>query len=181
VSDPDCFGQARALTVLAPVQRGRESALASLLDGLPGGADSPLARVPGTHFARWVLLDQPVYEGPPQKRDTWRASRLLFTSNFDGRLDHYLEGLRTGLGADGDAIFGHCTGYPGSGGGAGAYAAWMRHHHVPSALFFAAYGDQTVEQVRADLDARTGLMTFALEAQGLPPAELQRRFLERFP
>ena len=71
-------GQAYALTVLAPITRGRESVLARVLDEFPAGAASPLARVPGIHFARWVVLDDVVYQGGRQRRDLWRASRLLF-------------------------------------------------------------------------------------------------------
>jgi hypothetical protein len=180
VSDHDVSGQARALTLLAPVEPGRASDLAAALDALGGGDDSPLARVHGTHFARWVLLDQVVYQGPPQRRDTWKAPRLLFTSNFDGPLETYLDALRTGLGADGDAIFGHCSGYPGS-ADAQAWSAWLRARTVPSALFFGAYGEQTVHEVRTNLDLRARLTAFALDAQGLEPAELQARFKEAFP
>ena len=180
MSDHDVFGQAHALTVLAPVEPGRASDLAAYLDGLPSDATGPLSRVRGTHFGRWVVLDQLVYQGPPQKRDTWRAPRLLFTSNFDGPLDPYLEALRTGLGADGDAVFGHCSGYPGS-ADAGAWSAWLLARRVPSSLFFAGYGDQTVEDVKANLALRARLIAFALQAQGLEPAELQARFREAFP
>jgi hypothetical protein len=180
VSDHDVFGQAHALTVLAPVEPGRASDLAAHLDALPAGPHGPLSRVRGTHFGRWVVLDQVVYQGPPQKRDAWRAPRLLFTSNFDGPLEAYLEALRTGLGADGDAIFGHCSRYPGS-EDAYAWAAWVRARRVRSSLFFAGYGDQTVEDVKANLARRARLIAFALEAQGLEPAALQARFGEAFP
>jgi hypothetical protein len=179
-ADHDVSGQARALSVIAPIVPGHESELARELDALPGGAQSPLAQVRGTHFARWVLIDNPVYEGPPQRRDTWKASRLLFTSNFDGELEPYLEALRTGLAERADAIWGHCAGFPGS-SAAAAFATWMRAHHVPSSLFFAAYGDKTVAQVRADLAQRERLIAFALEAQGLPAAELKSRFQAAFP
>jgi hypothetical protein len=173
-------GQARALTVIAPIVPGRESDLARELDALPVGPESPLAQVPGTHFARWVLIDNPVYQGPAQRRDTWKASRLLFTSNFDGEVEPYLDGLRTGLGERGDAIWGHCAGYPGSAAGE-AWAAWITAHHVHSSLFFGAYGDKTVDQVRADLAQRDKLIAFALEGQSLPPDELKSRFQAAFP
>lgn len=178
--DHDLSGQARALTLLVPIDPARASALATLLDGLPTGADSPLARVPGTHFARWVVLDQLLYQGPPQRRDDWSAPRLLFTTNFDGPLDRYVDALRTGLGDDGDRIFGHCAGYPGR-ADAARWSAWLLGHHAPSALFFAAYGDQTVHEVQANLELRARLIAFALEAQGLAPERLQARFAEVFP
>jgi hypothetical protein len=173
-------GQAYSLTVLAPILEDHGSALAAHLDGLGPQHASPLARVAGTHFARWVIIDDVVYEGGRQRRDALKASRLLFTSNFDGSLDAYLEALRTGMGEDADAVWGHCAGYPGR-AAAAAFAAWMRAHQIESALFFGAYGDLTVDEVKANLAARTQLIEFALAAQGLAPAELQARFLAEFP
>jgi hypothetical protein len=171
-------GQAYALTVLTPVLDGHAAELTAHLEALPEGEDSPLARVPGTHLGRWVVIDQVKYQGHGQRhRDALKASRLLFTSNFDGELDAYLERLQSGLGEDADAIWGHCRGYPGRGPG---FAPWMKAHQLEAALFFAAYGDRTLEQVHADLDKRRRLIEFALEAQGLPPDDLRSHFLERF-
>jgi hypothetical protein len=171
-------GQAYGLTVLTPILDGHAAQLAAHLDALPEGKDSPLARVPGTHLGRWVVIDNVKFQGHGQRRrDHLQASRLLFTSNFDGELDPYLEKLQTGLGEDADAIWGHCRGYPGRGPG---FAGWLKAHQLEAALFFAAYGDRTLEQVRADVDTRARLIAFALEAQGLPPDDLKARFLERF-
>lgn len=173
-------GQAYSLTVLAPIKSGESSELAAHLDGLGSGDASPLARVPATHFARWVVLDALIYEGGRQRYEAWSGPRLLFTSNFDGDLGPYLDGLRTGLGAEADAIWSHCEGYPGHENGA-AFAAWMRRHQLTSSLFFAAYGDQTVEQVLRSLALRRELAAFALDAQGLSDAELKAAFLGEWP
>jgi hypothetical protein len=166
-------GQVYGLTVLIPVADGREQELTEHLDSLSTGDESPLAQVPGTHFARWVVIPDVVYEGHGQRQDHLAAPRLLFTSNFDGSLDEYLERLAPHT----DAIWRYCRGYPGSDG----FAAWMRAHQVRSSLFFAAYGEQTVSEVHANLELRARLIDFALNAQGLAPAELQARFRERFP
>jgi hypothetical protein len=171
-------GQAYALTVLTPILDGHAAELTAHLEALPEGEASPLARVPGTHLGRWVVIDQVKYQGHGQRhRDALNASRLLFTSNFDGELDPYLEKLQTGLGEDADAVWGHCRGYPGRGAG---FASWLKAHQLEAALFFAAYGGHTVEQVHANLDKRTRLIEFALEAQGLEAEELRSRFLETF-
>jgi len=171
-------GQAYALTVLTPVLDGHVPELTAHLEALPEGPDSPLARVPGTHLGRWVVIDQVKYQGHGQRHhDHLKAARLLFTSNFDGGLDAYLEQLQTGLGENADAIWGHCRGYPGRGPG---FAPWLKAHQIEAALFFAAYGDRTLEQVHADIDTRARLIAFALEAQGLEPEELKSRFLEAF-
>lgn len=170
-------GQAYSLTVLTPILAGHESALARYLDGLGSGSASPLSRVPGTHFARWVLIDDVVYEGPPQKRDHLKLSRLLFTSNFDGARDPYLEGLRIGLGDAADEIWGHCLDYPGR-DDASAFADYMHAHQIGSALFFSAYGDRTVAEVKRGLEVRSAVIEFALRAQGMGAGELQAAFRE---
>ncbi len=172
-------GQAYGLTVFTPILRDRESSLVRLLDALESGAKSPLAQVPGTHFARWVVIGDVVYEGAPQRRDHLDLGRLLFTSNFDGDLSRYLEALRVGLGEHADAVWGHCAGYPGS-ADANAFADYMRAHQLDSSLFFAAYGEHTVEHVTGSLQARRRLIDFALTAQRMEPAELQRAFLAEF-
>jgi hypothetical protein len=181
VSDHNVSGQAYSLTVLSPILEGRETELAAHLDQLGEGDASPLARVRGTHFARWVVIGDVKFQGDGQRRrDHLSAPRLLFTSNFDGSRDPYLEALRTQLNDDADAIWGHCRGYPGH-RDAEPFARWMRAHQLDSALFFAAYGAFTVEQVHANLEARSKLIDFALDSQGLSPADLKQRFLERFP
>jgi hypothetical protein len=173
-------GQAYSLTVMTPIVAGQETELARCLDGLETRDRSPLAGVRGTHFARWVVIDDVIYEGPDQgDRDHLKHARLLFTSNFDGELDPYLEALRTGLGETVDTIWGHCIGYPGA-GTARAFADYMRHHQIDSSLFFAAYGDRTVEEVNRSLALRTRFTEFALKTQGLAASELKAAFLEEF-
>jgi hypothetical protein len=176
-------GQAYALTVMTPVVRGHESRLARTLDALPVGADSPLARVHGTHFARWVLIDNVVFQGGRQRRDSLRAARLLFTSNFDGAhaggRDAYLSALHGGLGEVADEIWSHCEGYPGS-GDAGAFARYLAAHQLDTALFFGAYPQLTVEQARTGLDARRRLLDLAMRTRGVRAAELKAAFLAEF-
>lgn len=174
-------GQAYSLTVLTPIRDAEEPILARYLNALGSGDASPLARVPGTHFARWVIIDDVIDEGREEgEREHLRHGRLLFTSNLDGDLGRYLEALRTGLGPAADEIWGHCVGYPGS-QDPEQFADYLRHHQIDSSLFFAAYGDRTVQQVRRSLARRTQLIAFALRAQGLGSAELQAAFLTEFP
>jgi hypothetical protein len=173
-------GQAYALSVLTPILDGHAPELAAHLDALGEGDASPLARVPGTHIARWVVIGDVIFQGAGQRKRDSLSPRLLFSSNFDGDVGAYLEGLRTGMAADADAIWGHCRGYPGHEDGPG-FAAWMRAHMLEAALFFAAYGGMTVEQVHDNLDRRRRLLDLALAGRDLPPADLKSRFMEAFP
>lgn len=164
---------------MTPILEGHESALAHYLSTLGTGSASPLASVPGTHFARWVVIGDVVYEGDGQRFDHLRVGRLLFTSNFDGLPEQYLEELRTGLGEVADQIWAHCLGYPGC-IDAGAFAAYMRSHQIESSLFFAAYGKRTVQDVKRSLATRRRMIDFAVRAQELAAVELQAAFQETF-
>ncbi|HEX5621151.1 MAG TPA: hypothetical protein VFX51_22190 [Solirubrobacteraceae bacterium] len=173
-------GQAYALTVLTPITDGHAQPLMEHLNALGEGGASPLSRVPGTHIARWVVIDDVKFQGHGQRHhDKLGAPRLLFSSNFDGDLDVYLEGLRTGMTEAADAIWSHCRDYPGH-SNSGAFRAYMRAYQLEAALFFAAYGDQTVGEVKANVAQRRRLIDFALEAQKLDAATLKSRFLETF-
>jgi hypothetical protein len=173
-------GQAYALSVLAPIRDGQEGPLTELLESWGDGDASPLSRVPGTHIARFVVIPDVVYQGAGQRKRDRLTPRLLFSSNHDGELSAYLEGLRTHMGADADAVWSHCRGYPGHHDGP-AFAAWMQAHQLEAALFFAAYGGMTVEQVQSNLARRRKLLDLAVGARQLPPDDLKTRFMEDFP
>jgi hypothetical protein len=173
-------GQAYALSVLTPILPGHADELAAHLGSWGDRDASPLERVPGTHIARWVVIPDVIHQGAGQRKRDTLTPRLLFSSNHDGDVGAYLEGLRTGMGADADAVWSHCRGYPGHEDGPG-FAAWMRAHMLEAALFFAAYGGMTVEQVLANLDRRRKLLDLVMENQGAPAADLKTRFMDAFP
>jgi hypothetical protein len=173
-------GQAYSLTVLTPILPGHQDELTAQLEAFGDGAASPLSRVPGTHIARWVVIPGVIHQGAGQRKRDTLTPRLLFSSNHDGDVGAYLEGLRTGMGADADAVWSHCRDYPGHEDGPG-FAKWMRDHMLESALFFAAYGGMTVEQVVANLDRRRKLLELVTASPRPRGADLKTRFMETFP
>jgi hypothetical protein len=175
-SDPDRSGQAGALTVLTPIAPGAEPALHAYLEGLRAGP-SPLARLSGTHFGRWVIVSELRPEDEPEP-DQLAGPYLLFTASFDGPLDRYLDELCDELAAEAQEIWGRCTGAPQPAAGA-PLKAYLRAHHHKTGFFVAAYPKATVGKVRAALAQRDATIAFARDAQGLDPAQLQAAFLER--
>jgi hypothetical protein len=119
------------------------------------GDASPLARVPGTHFARWVIVDDVVYEGGRQKRDALEGGAAAVHEQLRRAARALPRGAAHGAGRGRRRDLGPLRGLPGQRGDE-AFAAWLRAHQVESSLFFAAYGDQTVAEVRRNLDAARG-------------------------
>ena len=178
MSRSDQSGQAYALTVMTPIKAGEEDALRSFLEGLPQSA-SPLARLPGTHFGRWLIV--PRFEGAAQGEqpppDELASQYLVFTSNFDGPLDPYLDALCERLAPEAPEIWGRCVGWA---GGGGALKDYLLRHSVKTGFFVAAYGKSTLEEVRRALDTRERVIDFAVAAQSMAPGDLQRAFRDEF-
>ncbi len=174
-------GQAYAFMAMTPVKPGEEDALTDYLRGLRTRGPSPLAKLEHTHLGRFVIVKD--FHNDP----SWKQRReehldlpyLIFTSNFDGDLDSYLDELCEKLAPEAEEIWGRCVGCPEAAKGA-ALKAYLKHNQIDCGFFYAAYGEATVEKVRFTLDQRERMMAFATEHQGVPPAELQQAFIEEF-
>jgi hypothetical protein len=175
----DVSGQAFALTVLTPIADGQADALRGYLERLrDGGSRGPLARLPRTHFGRWVIVPGFVADGE-REPDQLTTPQLLFTACFDGKLDSYLTELATELAAEADEIWGRCAGCPRPATGA-ALKAYLMAHRIKTGFFVAAYGKATVPEVRAALAQREQLIAFAREAQEMDDATRRSEFAARF-
>jgi hypothetical protein len=165
-------GVAYSLTVIAPIEAGREEEARAAIEALPPDF---LARLENLHFSRIHVVSDLVFQGPQQRhRDDLRASQLVFTSTFDGELEPYLEALR----GCADTWWHFCVGYPGA--ATEGFVPWVHVHQIDSSLFASAHPDATVPGVLVSLALRERIVDFAIEARTLEPAELQRRFRERF-
>jgi hypothetical protein len=169
-------GQAYAFMAMTPIVHGEERDLRAYLESLEQ-ASSPLAKLPRTHLARWVVLDG--FHEEDGHAEHLKSHYLIFTSNFDGPLDSYLDDLCDRLSDEAGEIWGRCYGCPEPAEG-DALKRYLLHNQQDTGLFFAAYGDATVERVRHSLHQRQRMIEFATATQGAAPGELQRRFHAEF-
>lgn len=175
---PNVAGKTYSLMVWTPIRPGAEDALRAYLDGLDE-VGSPLAKVPRTHMARWIVVpDMPVAPGT-DLRDPLGTQFLLFTSNFDGDVDSYLRELVELIPDEAAAIWGHCVGCPQPAAGM-ALKAYLHRNQVDSGVVFAAYPGASVAQIRTALDKRARLIDFVVRAQKMTPATRRSAFLEEF-
>jgi hypothetical protein len=172
-------GQAYAFMALTPVLPGRLPVLRARLGGLPAGERSPLARTETTHFARWMILTDLVYQGPPQLPDHPRSPYLIFISNFDGDRDRYLTDLLRVMPDEAEDIWSNCVGWPGA-RDLPAAVAYLRHNQIRTTFFVSAYPQATVAEVRRSLRLRRRLASFAVAAQSMDASTLRQEFIARF-
>jgi hypothetical protein len=171
-------GGTYSLLVLTPIRPGEEDALRAYLEALPRDG-SPLARLPRTHLARWLILDD--MPTPPGRdlHDPLGGPYLLFTSAFDRDLDSYLDELAERLVPEASEIWGRCIGCPQPAAGA-ALKAYLGRNQIDCGFAFAAYGNASVARIRSALDTRERLIDFAVRAQELEPAQRRVAFLDEF-
>ncbi|MEO7083862.1 MAG: hypothetical protein ABI442_20990 [Gemmatimonadaceae bacterium] len=178
--------RAYGLTMLSPIAPGitadgvpHDLAIRRELIALDTRGESPFADVPTTHLARWVVIGSLPYEGIPAVIDSLASKYLLFTSNFDGALDDYLELMRTRMPDAVTRIWSHCLAFPGVGDRV-AFAGYMKKCQVETSFFFGAYTKYTLNEVLRALDAQRRMSAFIADQQdqGSAPADLQRAFGE---
>lgn len=174
-------GTAHALSILSPIADGRAPALRGALEGLGQGGASPLARLPGTHLARWVLIPELDFEDfAPEGEEHRPPVYLLFTSTFDGADDEHLAAICAKLPQEADAVWSHCRGYPGTEDPA-RFADYMRRHRIRTNLFASAYADADLAEILEALRLRRRLIRFAVSVEGLDPEALRSAFRREFP
>jgi len=167
-------GRSYAVTLLTPIQRSLGPDLARHLKGLGIGPESPLARVPSVHFARWLVIDQlkTDWGGAPSPPPRLNSEYLLFTASVTvpegevGRaLAWFLGDLHGRIGPEADRIWRHCVGYPGL-EDRDAFVAYLAKSQIETALFHVGYPDVGVDEIRRALAVRDALVTFARDHQG---------------
>ncbi len=150
-------------------------------DTPPYDAQSPFARLPGTHLARWVVLDDVPFfakrEGyPAKKEDHLRSQYLLFTSNFDGDLGPYLDAMWQNLREEVADLYGHCQGFE-EVKDADSFKEYMEEHKIFTTFFFSARPDLTRDRILRALDTQRRVARFIVKQQEkADPASLKADF-----
>ena len=179
MSDTNVSGQAYGFLAMTPIKPGEEEALRAYLEGFRERGERPFEKVPRTHTARFVIVDD--FHNDPKwkqrKEEHLAIPTLIFSSNLDGDIDTYLDELAKGLAAHVPEIWGRCIGGPQDAKGLKAY---LKHNQIDCGFFYAAYGQATVPKVKASVEQREKLMAFATRTQGMSPADLQQAFIKEF-
>ena len=164
------------LTALLPIVPGHVDALKTLVAGLPGGELSPFARLECTHFARLVVL--PAQSYPAEKKPDNLPPCLLFASEFDIAIDGYLELLCARIPDDADAIFEHCSDYPGV-SSRRDFRRWMLDRRIRAGFSVHGNPDGTVQRIRRSLALREHIMEFAMTNRDADPFTLRKHWREQ--
>jgi hypothetical protein len=139
------------LTALTRIIPGRREQLQQVLAGvnerIAAGGPTPLDVIGTVHFARWVVLP-----------DGGDGGQLLFASNFDGPWDDYIRDFAARSAESFDAIYSNCEGWPDRGArDLEAFKAYIRKHELRADVYYRAYPQATVQQVKSALRLRIAM------------------------
>ena len=143
----------RIITAIGEIKPGHLDQLRYILQNALTPEREQLVNTMGLiHFLRLVIIDN----------DT----RLLFTVNFDGDWDEYLEAF-VAVDAEGlDLIFSNCVGFPEGGSrNITAFKQFICEHEYQADLFYTAYPESTVKEVKKALRTRQKFEAFLDEFQ----------------
>ncbi|HET7488097.1 MAG TPA: hypothetical protein VFJ85_09220 [Acidimicrobiales bacterium] len=175
-------GRSYYFTALAPISKGKDSALAEALAGLD---PSPFAAVPRVHLGRFLVVDSIKYDWPgaPSERTTLASSYLLCTAvvtadddaTADGLPGTFLDELLQAAGGVAATLWKHCEGFPDA--DREAQVAYLEKCQLDTVLFYVGYPDVTPAEVRRAAAGRDLLSQFAYEHRDDPPAALQAAYV----
>jgi hypothetical protein len=149
------------VTVVTPIIPDRLEALRRCLHRIetearsPGGKGSPFERVEGTHFARWVILDQLVNEKLSRAPLDADPPQLLFGAVGDGKPREFLQRLcepREGLPAYAREVWTkHCEAAD-----ATDLCGYLHKNRLRGGLLYGGYRatPEVIEAALADAEAR---------------------------
>ncbi|GAC1427591.1 MAG: hypothetical protein NVSMB65_00330 [Chloroflexota bacterium] len=153
------MSQQVALTIIAAIKPDRVEALKTLLTGMAGSAADnpvlPFGRLAGLHFARLLVLEATVdLQGAPL------PPRLVFLSDCDAPINHYMRDLVETCGEGLDTIYRHCENYPPSGATPRMRRDYLRAHRVDAAAVYVNTIGRTVTQIRQEALLREAIEGF---------------------
>ena len=200
-------GKAYALTILSPIRNARAGdrscadAVRDTLENWNQLQNSPMARVPQTYLARFFVLDDVFTESLPganvfdtasdmlpvvpdslrravlPAEEHLQSKYLVFSSDFHGDLDVYLQGMWQTIAPEVQGLWQHCYDFD-TVKDAASFVAYMKRCQLTAALFFVGSNDEPLEEQLKALYLKQEFSRFALESQGLPTAELKVRYQE---
>ncbi|HEU4545171.1 MAG TPA: hypothetical protein VFR88_02650, partial [Microlunatus sp.] len=163
-----------AVCLQAVLREGAGPALRADLaaaDVAVSAGESPLAAVPGVHFARWLVVPGDASLPGGAVPDT-----LVYTADADGSPAGHLRELERHAGELLDQLFGHCLDYPAA---PGDRARWLRAHRVANAASYVNTVGLTVDRIGTEARLSDWLQRRLdqqrAELRSLRPAEIHRR------
>jgi hypothetical protein len=181
-------GNAYGLTLLCPIKQGvpkepsegmEEQTYAACLryelQKISVNEKSPMSTVPNTYLCRFYILNDVPYQGKPSYLENLKSNYLVFSSNFYGDLEPYLEGMWKAVKDEVQAVLRHCVGFDSVNDSKG-FIEYIKKCQVTTTFFFNGSTDESLAEQLKGLYLKQEFSQFAIDNQGKNAPELQKAF-----
>lgn len=170
-------GKVQAITVLTPVKPWWTIWLRILfwIAGHFKSFTAPLRQLSFIHYARWNIIDGIPYNGAPQKPEKLHYKYLLFTSNFNGTWDAYIDAFSYTVPQRMSQIWGSSYGFPGP-LPVQPFKDYIRRNEFEANHYYSAYPSATTTVVLSALELRNQFAAFQERTRGMQAEEFKRAY-----
>jgi hypothetical protein len=170
-------GRAQAITVMSPVKPFWSLWLRVLfwLTRRFPSITGPLRQLSFIHFARWNLVTRIPYNGSPQQQERLHYTYLLFTSNFNGTWDQYIDAFSYTVARQMSLIWGSSYGFPGP-MPVQPFKDYIRRNEFLANHYYSAYPGASTTNIRSALELKRQFDVFQKEAGQITSEEFQKRY-----
>ena len=184
-------GNAYALTTLCPIRDGvpeqcpegmkgqtHAACLRHLLqDVVRVSEDSPMARVPNTYLSRFYILSDVPYQGKPAILEHLNSNYLVFSADFYGELEPYLDGMWKAIEPAIRDLLEHCWGFETVHDSAG-FIGYIKKCQIQTTFFFNGSTDEPLAVQLKNLYVKQEFSKLVFENQGKSAQQIQLAFQE---
>jgi hypothetical protein len=163
-------GQAIAITVFSTIKwwgRAFLPALFTVTKRVPK-LTTTLVQLSFIHFARWSLVNQIPYNGPPQPKQRLRYPHMYFESNFNGGWEEYIDAFSHILTSGMAAFWGSSYGFP-KALPVGPFKEYIKENETEACHYYSAYPDATITMIKAALELDDKLAPLKRGAKRMDP------------
>jgi len=172
---------ASGLTLLCPIINGKEGQQSysmrtrQYLQDMPLNEQSPMSKVPNTYLCRFYVLNDVFYQGSPAKEEHLQSKYLVFSSNYYGDLDSYLNGMWQTAEKEMREIWQHCVAFD-KVNSVNDFIRYIKKCQVKNSLFFNGSNGKPLDEQLKDLYLKQEFSRFAYEHQNSSAENLQSDF-----
>lgn len=180
---PNVNKQSYAFTALTPIISGRSEGivhvaeLRGVLARLNNVSEGPFARLNGTHFGRWCVVDNVPQFAFPTHADNLESKYLMLEADFDGDRDSWIDSLHATSADLLRDIYSHCVGFPGL-ASATVFRDYLVRCQLNTTLDFSPFSEYPLPTVLRAIESQRRFVGFARAVQGRSNIELKAAFAE---
>lgn len=131
------------------------------------------------HFARWTIVDDIPYNGPPQSQVKLNYPHMFFESNFNGGWEEYIDAFSHILASGMTAFWGSSYGFPKPLPTA-PFKQYIKQQQIEASHYYSAYPESTTTMIHSALELDAKLAPLRRRAAQMSPeafAAAYRHFL----